>query len=106
MDALAGGSCKEGSRGGGWICGRFDPRSDILTFFNAGFSLLAVRKSGLFFVPSLLGFGLVGKSELCCILHQLPILQIPFLCIWFPCPTMTPCGELAGRSGLGWGGAR
>ena len=49
--------------------------------FNGGFSLLAVRQSELFFVPSLLGFGLVGKSELCCILHQLPILQIPFLCV-------------------------
>ena len=37
------------------------PRSEIPTFFNTGFSLLAVRQSGLF-VSSLLSFGLVGKS--------------------------------------------
>src|SRR6266576_4817425 len=37
--------------------GRFDPRS--LLSSNAGFSLLVVRQSGfLFFVSSLLGFGL------------------------------------------------
>jgi hypothetical protein len=66
MSALAGGSCKEGSRGGGWICGRFDPRSEILIFFNAGFSLLAVWKSGLFFCSfsSWLRFGWQKRAVL------------------------------------------
>ena len=52
-------------------------RSEIPTFFNAGFSLLVVRQSGLF-VPSLLSFGLVGKSGCAAICINFRFYRSPF----------------------------
>src|SRR6266576_6875771 len=103
MGALVGGLCKGGSRGGEWV---WTLRSEILTFFKCRFLSscgAAIRLSFFCFFSSWLRF---GKSGLCRISHQLPILQIPLLCVWFPCPTMTPCGGLAGGDELEWGGVR
>jgi len=81
-------------------------RSEILTFFSAGFSLLVVRKSGLFFCSfsSPLPFGWQKRA----VLHFVSTSDSinPLLCVRFLCPTMTPCGELAGGDGLGWDGVR
>ena len=52
------------------------PRSEIPTFFNAGFSLV-VRQSGLF-VSSLLSFGLVGKSGCAAICINFRFYKSPF----------------------------
>jgi len=97
--------------------GRFDPRSSILTqcriFSSCDAAIWPCVGSVLagpgfsafipFFVSSLLGFGLVGKSGLCCILHQLDSTNPLFMCmVSMSYDNVTRRTSWWGWIGMGW----